>query len=91
MPLHLADTEVEHAVRLRKDIIPLRLQQKYNADGWLSSIINTKLSFDFSREENLESVTTALVRELGPRGRSKSSLAAAAAAASVSVMEQRAG
>ncbi|KAK2143156.1 hypothetical protein LSH36_872g00012 [Paralvinella palmiformis] len=82
---------IQHALRLRRDILPLRLQQKYNPDGWLASVTNTRLIFDFSRDENLENVTMALIRELGPRGKSKSSLAAAAAAASVASVEQGEG
>ncbi len=74
--------EIEHACRLKKDLIPLRLQTKYNPDGWLAQVIGSKMYFDFSRDENLENMTTSLVRELGSRGRSRTAVAAAAAAAS---------
>ena len=62
-------TEAEFAFRLKKDLVPLRVQLRYNPDGWLGRLIGTKLSFDFSREENIESMVSNLVRDLGNKGR----------------------
>lgn len=64
-------TEAEYACRRRKDILPLRIQPKYNADGWFGRLIGAKMYFDFSREENLEIMMANLIRELGQRGRIK--------------------
>ena len=62
-------SEAEYACRRRKDILPLRIQPKYNADGWFGKLIGAKMYFDFSREENLEVMMANLVRELGQRGK----------------------
>ncbi len=62
-------TEAEFASRMRRDIIPLKIQPRYNQDGWLGHLIGTKLSFDFGREENFDIMMSNLVRELSNRGR----------------------
>ena len=40
-------TEAEYTYRLRKDVIPLLLQDAYCPDGWLGAFVGTRLHFDF--------------------------------------------
>ena len=67
--LSLFHTEAEYTFQLRKDIIPLRLQPKYQPDGWLGALAGNRLYFDFSMEEKFNASVGALIKELGERGR----------------------
>ena len=40
-------SEAEYAYQLKKDIIPLKMQRNYTADGWLGMFVGTKLWIDF--------------------------------------------
>ena len=40
-------SEAEYAYELRKDIIPLMMQNNYKADGWLGILVGTKLRIGF--------------------------------------------
>ncbi|XP_013394066.1 uncharacterized protein LOC106161607 isoform X2 [Lingula anatina] len=62
-------TEAEYAYRLRKDVVPLRLQQQYLPDGWLGIMLGTKLWFDISTEEFVNENLPRVAKEIGPRGR----------------------
>ncbi|XP_041350494.1 uncharacterized protein LOC121369460 [Gigantopelta aegis] len=61
-------TESEYVFRLRKDIVPLRLQHKYQPDGWLGMLVGSRLYFDFSSEELVDKQMPKLIKELGTRG-----------------------
>ena len=41
-------TEAEYAYKLKKEIVPLRMQTGYAATGWLGAMIGAKLFYDFS-------------------------------------------
>ena len=62
-------SEAEYAYQLRKDIIPLMLQHKYKADGWLGMLLGTKLWFEFHSKHVVEENVGKLIKELGERGR----------------------
>jgi len=62
-------SEAEYAYQLRKDIIPLMMQRKYKADGWLGMIVGTKLWIDFQSKHVIEAGVGKLVKELGGRGK----------------------
>ena len=62
-------SEAEYAYQLRKDIIPLMMQRKYKADGWLGMIVGTKLWIDFQSKHVIEASVGKLVKELGGRGK----------------------
>ncbi|CAH1775998.1 unnamed protein product [Owenia fusiformis] len=62
-------TEAEYTYRLRKDIIPVRVQSQYTPDGWLGIMIGTRLYFDLSIEDSFDMNVGGLVKELGNRGR----------------------
>ncbi|XP_025084084.1 uncharacterized protein LOC112558098 [Pomacea canaliculata] len=62
-------TESEYVFRLRKDIIPLRVQSGYRPDGWLGMLVGTRLYFDFSSEKHMQSNLSKLLRELANRGK----------------------
>ena len=77
----LCVSEAEYARDANKVLIPLRLQPKYNPDGWLADLVGSKLFFDLSRMENVDKMIPNLIREMGKRGRLRSmdSLAATGA------------
>ncbi|XP_070554358.1 uncharacterized protein [Ptychodera flava] len=62
-------TEAEYTYKLRKDFIPIRVQQDYMPDGWLGILIGTKLYFDIYSELSLVETTPKLIKELGDRGK----------------------
>ena len=62
-------SEAEYAYQLRKDIIPLMMQHKYKADGWLGMLVGTKLWIDFHSKHVVEAGVVKLIRELGGRGK----------------------
>ena len=62
-------SEAEYAYQLRKDIIPLMMQQNYKPDGWLGMIVGTKLWIDLRNSFNVEAAIGKLKKELGDRGR----------------------
>ena len=72
-------SESEYIFRLRKDIVPLRLQPGYRPDGWLGILVGTRLYFDFSKEDLATSNLPRLIKELGNRGKIHAPVARAAA------------
>ncbi|XP_071963929.1 uncharacterized protein [Antedon mediterranea] len=65
-----ARTEAEYAFQLRKDIIPLKMEENYQADGWLGAIIGTKLYIEVDPEGNdFDTSMQKLTKELGSRGK----------------------
>jgi hypothetical protein len=62
-----ARTEAEYAYRLHKDIVPLIMQPKYKADGWLGALLGNKLYFDISDPEKLTTNMPSLMIELERR------------------------
>ena len=62
-------SEAEYTFRLQKDFIPLLLQTRYVADGWLGAMVGNKLYFDFSSSEKFQESLEGLVKEIGDRGR----------------------
>ena len=62
-------SEAEYAYQLRKDIIPLMMQNNYKADGWLGMLVGTKLWISFQSKHVIDSGVTKLIKELGRRGK----------------------
>ena len=62
-------SEAEYAYQLRKDIIPLMMQNNYKADGWLGMLVGTKLWIGFQSKHVIDSGVTKLIKELGRRGK----------------------
>ena len=62
-------SEAEYAYQLRKDIIPLMMQNNYRPDGWLGMIVGTKLWIDFHSKCVIEEGLRKLKRELRGRGK----------------------
>ena len=62
-------SEAEYTFRLRKRVIPLRLQVGYNPDSWLGALTGSKLVFDCSLASKLEESVRSLIRELGNDGK----------------------
>jgi len=64
-------TEAEYAYQLRKQMIPLMMEPRFQPSGWLGIIVGTKLWMDFREVRNLEAGTSHLIRELGKAGKSQ--------------------
>ena len=62
-------SEAEYAYQLRKDIIPLKMQRNYTADGWLGMLVGTKLWIGFQSKQMIDSGIGKLIKELGGRGK----------------------
>ena len=62
-------SEAEYAYQLKKDIIPLKMQRNYTADGWLGMLAGTKLWIDFQCKKYIDSGVGKLIKELGGRGK----------------------
>lgn len=63
--IHLNPSEAEYAYQLRKKIIPLMMERRFQPRGWLGIIMGTKLWMDFREDGNLEAGTSQLIKELG--------------------------
>lgn len=63
--IHLNPSEAEYAYQLRKKIIPLMMERRFQPRGWLGIIKGTKLWMDFREDGNLEAGTSQLIKELG--------------------------
>ena len=57
-------SEAEYALRLKKKIIPLKMESGYEADGWLGIIFGSKMFFDFGGKYPFEQKAEELVREI---------------------------
>ena len=56
--------EAEYAKKLKKIIIPCKMEPGYDAKGWLGFLIGTKLFFDFSGKYHFEKKMEDLLREI---------------------------
>lgn len=64
-------SEAEYAYQLRKQIIPLMMEPRFQPHSWLGIIMGTKLWIDFREARNIETGTSHLIRELGMRAKSQ--------------------
>jgi hypothetical protein len=65
--------EAQYGMQRQKDMIPLMMEEGYDADGWLGMLIGTRLWYGFCGKmltdlELFESKVEELCRELGERG-----------------------
>lgn len=56
--------ELEYAARLNKPFIPVRVQDKYRADGWLGLLLGNQLYFDISNGSNFTENLPKLMGEI---------------------------
>lgn len=72
-------SEAEYCYKMGKPFIPVRLQQKYIADGWLGIILGTRLFYDLTKpvewEETFEKLCAEINRMVGLQKKKSSSLA----------------
>jgi hypothetical protein len=66
--------EAQYAFQKKKPIIPLKLTEGYEADGWLGLLLGTSMWYAFygttlSSESAFDSRVDSLCREIGGRGR----------------------
>ena len=57
-------SEATYAVELGKPIIPLRIEEFYKVDGWLSTLISTRQLFKAYSDDALEEDIEELIEEL---------------------------
>ncbi|XP_078616214.1 uncharacterized protein LOC144884637 [Branchiostoma floridae x Branchiostoma japonicum] len=65
----LLTTECEYAVTRGTDIIPLKMENKYQPDGWLGITVGSSLYFNFDDKDSFDKVMTRLMKEMGDRGK----------------------
>jgi male-specific lethal 1 len=73
--------EAQYGMQRQKDMIPLMMQEGYQADGWLGMLLGTKLWHPLfgemlSSETVFEDRMSALAREIGTRGRADAVMSA---------------
>lgn len=56
--------EAEYAFKLRKPIIPLKMERNYEAREWLGLILGSKLFFEFTDKYPFESKMSGLIKEV---------------------------
>lgn len=61
--------EAEYAFKLRKPIIPLKMERNYEAREWLGLILGSKLFFEFTDKYPFESKMSGLIKEVLSRQR----------------------
>ncbi|XP_071504382.1 uncharacterized protein [Diadema antillarum] len=66
---HNGRTEATYAYKLKKPIIPLQLEEGYDADGWLGALVGTLLYYKMYSGQVASDNLQPLVKELGDRGR----------------------
>lgn len=62
-------TEAEYAYKLNKEFIPIRMQSKYIADGWLGMLLGTKFFYDLTKPNIYESKIKDLLEAIGTTGK----------------------
>lgn len=62
-------TEAEYAYRTNKEVIPVKVERDYKADGWLGILLGTKLWCDFSKPDKQVAAYEQLVGLLGEKGK----------------------
>ncbi|XP_022083194.1 uncharacterized protein LOC110975222 [Acanthaster planci] len=66
---HNTRTEATYAYKQNIPIIPLLVEEDYNADGWLGALVGTLLYFKFFEDGQVEQNLPHLVQEIGSRGK----------------------
>ncbi|XP_077993207.1 uncharacterized protein LOC144447176 [Glandiceps talaboti] len=62
--------EAEYAFQLRRDVVPLMVEDRYKPSGWLGAIVGTKFYVNFAKKTTaFGTCMKQLVRELGDRGK----------------------
>eukprot|EP01045_Picozoa_sp_COSAG04_P003104 COSAG04_NODE_122_length_24803_cov_180.609415_6_plen_2065_part_01 len=74
--------EAQYGLQKKKAMIPLMMQEGYEADGWLGLLLGTSLWYalygsTLESESAFEDRMSALSREIGPRGRADAVVVAA--------------
>ncbi|XP_072168197.1 uncharacterized protein [Diadema setosum] len=66
---HNGRTEATYAYKLKKAIIPLQLEEGYDADGWLGALVGTLLYYKMYSSQVALDNFQPLIKELGDRGK----------------------
>ncbi|CAH1239414.1 Hypp5821 [Branchiostoma lanceolatum] len=61
--------ECAYATKRKTDIIPLKMEDKYEPDGWLGITVGEDLYFNFDDKESFDDVMLRLIKEIGERGK----------------------
>ncbi len=60
----ISSTEANYAFKLKKPIIPVKMEEGYEADGWLGIITGMNKYTEAYSDEMMESNFTQLLKEL---------------------------
>jgi hypothetical protein len=85
--------EAQYGLQRQKQMIPLMMQEGYEADGWLGMLVGTSLWYalygaTLASEAAFEDRMSALAREIGSRGRADAAAAEPYAAAPLLEMDE---
>ncbi|XP_064636799.1 uncharacterized protein LOC135493401 isoform X2 [Lineus longissimus] len=61
--------EAEYTYKKKKEFIPLIVENRYSADGWLGIMLGTKMYYNFTRSDGFEDKFKELTRALGNKGK----------------------
>jgi len=61
--------EGEYTSNLKKDFIPLMMENDYRPDGWLGIMLGSKLWYDFRSDASFDSAMDQVIKVLGNRGK----------------------
>ena len=56
--------EAQYTFRIQKPVIPVRVQEKYRADGWLGFLLASELYFDMCTSDKLDENLPKLLKEI---------------------------
>ena len=56
--------EAQYTFRIQKPVIPVRVQEKYRADGWLGFLLASELYFDMCSPDKLDENLPKLIKEI---------------------------
>lgn len=56
--------EAQYTFRIQKPVIPVRVQEKYRADGWLGFLLASELYFDMCTPDKLDENMPKLLKEI---------------------------
>ncbi|XP_041471482.1 uncharacterized protein LOC121420981 [Lytechinus variegatus] len=61
-------TEAEYTYKLRKPVVPLKMQNGYDPNGWLGAMLGTKFYIEMYKLDLVDKNGHLLIRELANRG-----------------------
>ena len=57
-------SEAEYARKKKKKIIPIRVQKRYDPDGWLGIFVVSEMNFDISNPELFSDCSSKIIKRI---------------------------